>query len=368
MRLKSIETTPNPNSMKLNLDEQLGKTATYTKNETSERPQFVVDLLEIPGVQSVFVCSDFVTINRDPRIDWKAILDQSSQLMNGAPDNESANQIEEKRALGATLGQVSVLVQTFRGIPIQVKVVDADGEKRIALEQRFANAAQLVQEKCGADYLTERYWADYGARYGPRDEVAAEVVDEINGTIDERSLTTLMATALSETKESVGSKTLDAIKLDLHSDDWHMRLVAVQELGQLDDAVDELVTALKDPRLSAAALGASGSSNAIEPLATALVQDETVAVRRTAGDALSDLSDVSAQPAMCKALSDPNKLVRWRAARFLADIGTKEALPYLDKAVDDPEFEVRLEVQAAIERISGGKQTSEPVWKKILKL
>ena len=78
------------------------------------------------------------------------------------------------------------------------------------------------------------------------------------------------------------------------------------------------------------------------------------------------MCDVTAEPAMCRALSDPNKLVRWRAARFLADVGTKEALPSLQKANDEAEFEVRLEIQAAIERIEGGKEGSMPAWKKIL--
>jgi HEAT repeat protein len=89
-------------------------------------------------------------------------------------------------------------------------------------------------------------------------------------------------------------------------------------------------------------------------------------VRRTAGDALSDIGDVAAQPAICRALRDSNKLVRWRAARFLSDVGTQDALPFLEQAADDPEFEVRLEIEAAMQRIRGGSEGIGPAWKRIV--
>lgn len=377
MLLKSIETTPNPNSMKLNLNQSVEKSATYTKNDIGHCPEYVGKLLDIEGVQSVFVCSDFITLNRDPRKSWKPILDEASLLLSGEAVTAGVTDepdLDARRALAATLGQVAVWVQTFRGIPIQVKVTDADGEKRIALDARFSEAAQHIQAQSGADYLKERYWADWGVRYGTREEVAAEVVDEISGSIDAAKITSLIERAVSKTPhQSATARSQDAIESDLHSDEWHKRLAAVQELGISPDAVPLLVTALLQDshpqvrRLSAAALGASASPNAVAPLAKALVGDTSAAVRRTAGDALSDLGDASAQPAACRALADPNKLVRWRAARFLSDVGTLEALPFLERACDDPEFEVRLEIQAAIERIRGGKEGSMPAWKKILK-
>lgn len=371
MRLKSIETTPNPNSMKLNLDQPLGKTVTYTKKESGNCPDYVERLLDIAGVQSVFVCGDFITLNRDPRMDWKPILDEATAQLSGEATT-SEKSIDQQRTVGETLGQVGVFVQTFRGIPIQVKVTDAHGENRVALDARFSDAAQQIQAQTGADFLKERYWADWGVRYGTREEVAAEVVDEISGSIDAAKMSTLVECALNKaSSEQTISRDLEAVKTDLASDDWHKRLGAVQELGTGEDAIALLLEALHDAhpqvrRLSAAALGASGDERAVAPLAEALVNDLSVGVRRTAGDALSDLGSISAQPAVCKALSDTNKLVRWRAARFLFDIGTDDALPFLEQASDDPEFEVRLEVQAATERIGGGKETAMPAWKRIL--
>jgi hypothetical protein len=367
MRLTSVETTPNPNSMKLNLDVSVGKALTYTKDQRSDCPVFVENLLDIAGVKSVFVCEKFITLNRDPRADWKPILEAAASMLTG----EVADKIttDELRKTGEKLGQVHVLVQTFRGVPMQVKVVDSEHEHRIALSQRFTDAARFIQERDGSDFLKERYWADWGVRYGTAEEIALEVADEIEGTMDNSILERLKGA--SGVADRPGSVSLDTVKDDLKNHDWHIRLRAIQELGATEEAVSMLAEALQDPqpqvrRLAAAALGATGSPDAIVSLCHALTNDASVAVRRTAGDALCDLGAASAQPAMCLALSDANKLVRWRAAKFLTDLGTKEALPSLERARNDSEFEVHLEIEAAIQRIHGGLEGSTPAWKRIL--
>jgi hypothetical protein len=236
-------------------------------------------------------------------------------------------------------------------------------ETRVSLGDRFNEAAQLAQNESGADYLKERYWADHGVRYGPLDEVAEEVAEELRGTFDQSNREQITADA----------PTIATLSLWLQDQDWHRRLGAVQVLSGMDNSVSLLAQALKDSnhqvrRLAAAALGTAGNAEAVAPLSEALVNDTSIGVRRTAGDALSDIGNVSAQPAVCRALGDPNKLVRWRAARFLSDIGTEEALPFLLAAADDPEFEVRLEIEAAIQRIRGGGQGLGPAWKRIIGL
>lgn len=368
MRLTSIETTPNPNSMKLNLDEDLGAAKTYSAENKSGCPELVEKLLEIDGLQSVFVCHDFLTLNKDPRADWKAILEKSAALLGGSAAPQS---IDEKRQEAEKEGQVQVLVQTFKGIPIQVKVVDSNSESRVSLGERFNEAAQFIQSKTGADFLKERYWADHGARYGNTEEIAKEVAEELQGIFNQSTLEQVKAKALGES-HSV-SISLETIKEWLDDKDWHRRLAAVQELSLKEDeeTISLLIKALNDEnpqvrRLSAAALGATGSVDAVDPLCNALLNDQSVGVRRTAGDALSDIGDVSAQSSVIKSLNDSNKLVRWRAARFLNDLGTEEALPSLERAKDDPEFEVRLEVEAALERIRKGGQGLGPVWKRIV--
>jgi hypothetical protein len=367
MRLRSVETTPNPNSMKLNMVEPLGAAVTYTVENRAGCPNLVGELLEIAGLQSVFVCNDFLTLNKDPRADWREILEKATLLLGGETSDGETLQAQRKAA--EKEGQTQVLVQTFRGIPIQIKIVDAEGETRISLGDRFNKAAQFVQAETGADYLKERYWADHGVRYGPREAVANEVAEEVQGTFDESTLEKAQAQALG--KAQVINTSIDILKKWLHDEDWHKRLKAVQELSPSEDSLSLIALALKDSnpqvrRLAAAALGATGSVKAVEPLCDALLNDQSVGVRRTAGDALSDIGNPAAQPAVCRALVDSNKLVRWRAARFLSDVGTQEALPYLEQAANDPEFEVRLEIESAMQRIRGGSEGLGPAWKRIV--
>ncbi len=61
MKISSIQTTPNPNCMKLNLDEQISaKPVTLTEgNEIANVPQVARQLLLIDGIRSIFLTSDF---------------------------------------------------------------------------------------------------------------------------------------------------------------------------------------------------------------------------------------------------------------------------------------------------------------------
>lgn len=382
MRLKSVETTPNPNSMKLNFHESFGKAVTYTAHNADNGSDFVRSLLQIEGVMSVFVCHDFITINRTPGADWHAILSatgrlvesEGAQLADFAPP--AANSVSSDMSAASAdantghSGQVSVVVQTFKGIPVQVKVLAPGCEKRVALSQRFSLTAQTILEKTGADFLKERYWADHGVRYGEPEEIAAQVADEIEGTIDDRALQHLCDLATGAAQGFEQSMSAREKEDGLNHSDWHVRLKVVQELGRQEEDIVLLERALADEqmqvrRFAAAGLGATGSSRAVPALCRALLNDETVAVRRTAGDALSDIGDAGAEPSICKALSDENKLVRWRACRFLSEVGTSESLPFLEPVMNDEEYEVRLEAQAAIERIAGGNKGLAPVWKRM---
>lgn len=368
MQLKSIETTPNPNSMKLNLDEDIGAAVTYSTDNLEKSPEIVQKFLSLNGVKTVFVCHDFMTVNKDPRVDWKPILEAiaacfENDLSNGAHATGVLRDAAEKE------GQVQILVQTFRGIPIQVKAVDTSGELRISLGERFNEAAQFVAVECQADFLKERYWADHGMRYGEATEVANDVAEFLRGKFAEDYLEQVKAQALG--KAIVNSPTIELLRSWLADENWQRRLLAVEELANHPEGLPDLIAALADGhpqvrRLAAAALGGSGSSDAIRPLCDLLVNDTSPGVRRTAGDALSDLGDPSAQDAIVIALKDQNKLVRWRAARFLFDLGTIDAIPFLEGAMDDPQLEVRMEVNAAIERIKEGSTGLGPAWKRIV--
>ncbi|MNP55440.1 hypothetical protein D3C76_1500890 [compost metagenome] len=97
------------------------------------------------------------------------------------------------------------------------------------------------------------------------------------------------------------------------------------------------------------------------------LKDKSAAVRRTAGDTLSDIGDAKATPAMTESLRDGSKLVRWRAARFLYEVGTEDARDALEAAVDDPEFEVSLQARMALERIESGEEAAGTIWQQMAK-
>lgn len=370
MRFKSLETTPNPNSMKLNFHDSFGKPVTYSLDNASDGPDFVQELLSIEGLSSVFVCNDFITLIRIPNKDWKAILDEASRIFHLSEDEPIVLSVKEGDSLQEV--QAQVFVQTFKGIPIQVKVVGAGSESRLALEPRFNDACMYVQEQSGADFLKERFWDERGIRYGFLDEIAKEVADEINGLIDVEKLEHLKKVGLDQS-QAMGA---DSKKVDLSDKladpDWHIRLGAVQALAESNASVEVLAKLARDEhpqvrRLVAAALGMTEDVKSLPVLCDMLLNDNSVGVRRTAGDALSDIGDPNAEPEVVKALGDSNKLVRWRAARYLNEVGTEQSIPFLEKALDEPEYEVKLEVQAAISRIKEGKDGSIPVWKQMIK-
>lgn len=158
---------------------------------------------------------------------------------------------------------------------------------------------------------------------------------------------------------------------ELGAPEWERRLKAIHAIAVNSETLSAVVAALNDERSAvrrwaAAILGASAMPEAVEPLGDAVLSDQSVVVRRTAGDALSDLGDARAIATMGRALEDRSKLVRWRAARFLNEVGDQSALEPLRRAAErEDEFDVRLEMTAAIGRIEGGGETQLPMWMRI---
>lgn len=367
--LISIETTPNPNSMKLNLSEALEPLGTFSTENMDQSPVLIRQLLQIPGVAGIFATASFLTLNRDPRRDWQPILEAVRNIFAGeSPESE----VIQQSVSAKQQGQVQVWVQTFRKIPLQIKVTDGVTEERAGLSERFGATARELQGYFAADYLKERFWADWGTRYGALNEVTNEVAEEIESLWSDTRLRREKELALGYTtaknKNQPHTDAKETTLQRLSSPNWQERFQAVQEMEATEETLSLLVQALQDEkpqirRWIAAKLAGVKTAESVRALSEALLNDPNVGVRRTAGDSLSDIGDSSAQGAICKALEDPNKLVRWRAARFLAEVGNEEALPFLEKAKQDPEYEVRLEVEAAICHIEEGSKAAMPVWK-----
>jgi len=380
VKLLSIETTPNPNSMKLNLDERLAKgvAITYTHENRGDCPAYIDKILAIPGVSSVFRVEDFMAIQRKPTAGWEDILSQARAALEYASLNNANS--EPAGTSDNKWREVTVSVQYFRDLPMLVKVSSGSETTRLPLPERFGNA---IERAMGAseNMLMERKWKDEGLRYGELHDVGEEVVCEISAFYDEKKLKELVERAyhpnLHEKVEATGEELGELAQLvrAFESPQWEERFAALKELGrnataQIDSqALSLIIRATKDPkmsirRLAVVFLGLIKTPEVLAPLCEAL-KDEAVGVRRSAGDALTDLGDRQAIGPMVETLKDPNKLVRWRASRFLYELGDESALPALREAQADREFEVAMQIRQAIERIESGKVGQGSVWRQM---
>lgn len=386
MKIIRVEPTPSPNSMKLTLDERLnpGVRLDYKQGEEANAPSHIRKLLGIPGVTGIYQTADFLALERHPKGDWQSILATAEGILGVAADQQGAGGKEGKQEETAPekgYGEVGVLVQTFRGIPMQVRVSAGLEERRAALPPRFLKAAAAAG-LASPNLIMERKLEDRGVRYGELSEVLDEVVKELDAAYNDGRLRTLVARSY-ETGGLAGGapQGLDtpaaaeerAVESDLGTaltdPDWRKRYAAVERMKPGPDTVPLLLRAVKDDnasirRLAVVYLGDVRETDTLPYLLEAL-KDRSPIIRRTAGDTLSDRGDPKAAPAMEEALSDPSKLVRWRAARFLYEAGDESALPALLAAKDDPEFEIRLQVKLAIERIEGGEAAQGTVWQQM---
>ena len=371
--------------MKLNLDEAASaRPLTLTLGESaSDAPEVFQTLLSIEGIQSVFVINDFVTLTRKGSADWQPILAAAGRLLGIAEDADATlgDRLQadrppaEKAAQNAgaqNFGQVEVAIQKFRGIPVQVKVTDDTQQARVALPERFNQALQNAIVATGADYVAERIWAPYQPQFGEVEAIARQVAEELDSLIDAPELAHLEQQAIASASKFTPAPPSQATLLaDLQQSDWKQRLKAIQKLEIDDETFPAVVEALQDDRATvrrwaAALLGASEQTEALPPLRQRLLTDPSPIVRRTAGDAISDLGNPQAIAAMLVALGDTSSLVRWRAARFLNELGDASAIEPLTQAADaESEFDVRVEMTAAIDRIQAGKASQLPMWMRI---
>src|SRR5690625_1372557 len=78
MKIVSIEPTPSPNTMKINLSKSLeqGARNSYNENNIDDAPPHIKAIFEIEGIRSVYHVADFMAIDRNPRSDWEVLLPQ----------------------------------------------------------------------------------------------------------------------------------------------------------------------------------------------------------------------------------------------------------------------------------------------------
>lgn len=370
LKIKTIEPTPSPNTMKIILDEELlmGKSHNYKKETASDAPAVIQTILQIEGIKGVYHVADFLAVERNAKFDWKELLPKV-RLAFGEKTSDTG---KRENMADEHFGEILVEVQMFKDIPLQVKLSDGSTEKRFGMPEYFLKArekAQLPED----NYILLRKWQNQGVRYGDFDQIGQEVVEELIAAYPMERLEALISSAQSNENqdEQKPLRSRKKITIDsLSNPDWHVRYQLLEQMDnpELED-LPVLEKALSDAlpsirRLATVYLGMV-KDKAVLPYLYKSLHDKTVTVRRTAGDCLSDLGFLEASGEMADALKDPSKLVRWRAAMFLYEVGDEKALTALRAAENDPEFEVSMQIKMAIERIEGGEEAKGSVWKQM---
>lgn len=371
MKIVSIEPTPSPHSMKINVTEELAPSESYNytkKDQAKDAPEYVQALFHIQGIINIYRVADFFTIARHPRTPWEEILPQVRETIGTDPSfteiKSSANPSNEDQAFG----EVHVFVQMFRGIPMQVKVEDGSDERRFGLPKRFIDA-NMEAAPAAPNIIMERKWIEQDVRYGEIEAIGNEVVEELEAVYDEERLNNLVKQAFSSEEPEILYETEDIPLEVLNDPDWRVRYAALDRLDPtfahielLDKALDDERSSIR--RLATMYLGYIEEPEVLPYLYKAL-RDPAANVRRTAGDCLSDLGFKEAIPEVIQTLKDDNRIVRWRAAMFLYEVGDETAIEALEEAAHDPEFEVRMQINMALERIRGGQKAKGSIWQQM---
>jgi hypothetical protein len=367
LKIVTIEPTPSPNSMKIVLDTELpsGTSHNYKKSDAETAPHPTSALLGINGVRGIYHVMNFMAVERNSKVAWETILADVQAVFN-EEQGEEAGAVDE---VDDSYGEVYVHVQTYKDIPLQVKVFDSVSEERFGLSERFINAMGKVNGREVENYILQRKWADYGIRYGEKSEIGEAVIQEIEAAYPDVRLKEIIRHANEGHTDTIqrGRKvTLEEFSVD----EWETRFQLLDQMPDpdlsdfplLNQALDDEKMSIR--RLATVYLGMI-EDEAVIPYVEKALKDKSWAVRRTAGDCMSDLGFEGFENAAIKALEDKNKLVRWRAAMYLYETGTENALPALEVAEEDTEFEVKLQIRMAIARIAEGEDAKGSVWKQM---
>jgi len=408
MSVTGIESTPNPSSFLVKLSAPL---TGYEKREgslqgksysrvTESTPAAIAGLLSLTGVETILCLETALTINKKSNAKWEALLPLVLQTLGSTPE-------EEQRLLRglaspathatASSGQVRIRLQVSNKLPIQIEAIGFLGTiQRRRLPPKFGDHMQLLADG-NVDFFAGRKWLDRGTRYvddetppaeGGDDELLEQselhVVlqaecEEVDAAYSPSRLAALVAEVLGH-EAPAAEPPRACSELDLESVDRYCTASergSAEALAILVDFVSAREGSVPARRNALAFLGgrADDVDTVFDAVASALASERSPAMRRTAGDALSDLGDPRAVPyALTALLEDRSKLVQWRAARILGEMGDSvDCVAVLKQASFEAgyAFEVAFEIKDAMRkvraRLQGGGETpgTGPMWKQI---
>lgn len=79
----SVDPTPNPNALKFTVGVDVGGPKTFVPGGADRDPTADA-LLALPGVTSVFMTADFVTLTKSPDAAWDEIVPAASAILGEA--------------------------------------------------------------------------------------------------------------------------------------------------------------------------------------------------------------------------------------------------------------------------------------------
>jgi hypothetical protein len=75
-----VSQTPNPNALKFTVDAHFEAPVAFAAGSATSDP-VAAALLELPGVTSVFMSADFVTISKTPEGSWETIVPDAKRIL-----------------------------------------------------------------------------------------------------------------------------------------------------------------------------------------------------------------------------------------------------------------------------------------------
>jgi hypothetical protein len=420
MVVSSVESTPNPSAFLLKLDLPLEDVTTEgLRGQTFYKgrcPASLKDALACDGVASVFVVGQMLTVSKDPRASWESVLPTVVDSLGGPGEALAASgSLLPTSAVGtaeaSVAGGVSIRLQVSQKMPIQIEAAGWSGAcepMRAKLSARFGSAMGLLIEQSGDAFFKGRAWLPRGLRYPELDDDAEASSNDLFEA-ERRAIAAALEAEIEDVEAAYpddrlaslvhGSKSAARARLEAErAEDEDEALLSLEMVDVLvdDDAAAEAegeagptealrrlaafvatgrgVTGAR--RSAIAYLGGTagrGGDAVFDVIAAAFKNEKAAGLRRTAGDALSDLGDERAAPIAMGALADRSKLVRWRAARILGELGDGVAVVAALKQAqfEEEAFECAFEMKDAARKVAlrnegategGGRG---PMWKQI---
>ena len=85
-----VQPTPNVNALKFVVNRRLteGRSQTFRTPQEAAASPLAAALLAVPGVVQVFFLNDFITVTRDPSVQWENLADQVESTIRGHFDEQ----------------------------------------------------------------------------------------------------------------------------------------------------------------------------------------------------------------------------------------------------------------------------------------